>query len=242
MAEPAAIASPLHLGQARPYRMLLSSNARPESVIAGLPGADQPGALWGDWFGGGVLIMVRPLVLHTPGPTGTGFAVLDEQPRIADRPRPDDLVGGGWLACLGYAAGTTSLAFYDSLLRWRPAEGWSFESLGLEGREAAHAAALAYWTARLEPSRAEPERTDPLVAEPFVTREPAGLTRDRYLAAVEQVIGRIHWGDFYQLNLCIRLHTRAGRPAPAIFAEAAAQLQPAYPDVGPSASPSRKPL
>ena len=43
------------------------------------------------------------------------------------------------------------------------------------------------------------------------TREPAGLTRDRYLAAVEQVIGRIHWGDFYQLNLCIRLHAR-GEP------------------------------
>ena len=229
MAEPAAIASPLHQGLARPYRVSLTSNARPESVIAGLPGADQPGALWGDWFGGGVLIMVRPLVVHTPGATETGFAALDEQPTLADRADVGDLVGGGWLACLGYAPGTTSLAFYDSLLRWRPAEGWSFESLGLAGRETANAAALAYWTARLEPSLPnESEQADPLVDGAFVTREPAGLTRDRYLAAVEQVIGRIHWGDFYQLNLCIRLHARAGRPPPAIFAEVAARLEPAY--------------
>lgn len=228
MAEPAPTTSPLPQRRARPYRVRLPSTARPESVIVRLPSADQPGVLWGDWFGGGALIMVRPLVVRTPGSAEAGFAVLDEQPSLSDPPPgPDDLVGGGWLACLGYDPGTTSLAFYDALLRWRPAEGWSFESLGLDGREAANAAALAYWTAELVAALPGADRAEPL-AGPFRTREPAGLTRDRYLAAVEQVIGRIHWGDFYQLNLCVRLHAEASSPAPVIFAEAAAQLQPAY--------------
>jgi len=244
MAEPDTASPSLHQGPARPYRVPLISNAPPESVIAGLPSTDQPGVLWGDWFGGGVFIMVRPLVEHTPGSADEGFAALDEQPTIADRPpRFPDLVGGGWLACLGYAPGTTGLAFYDSLLRWRPAEGWSFESLGLAGRDAANTAALAYWTARLDDALpAGPDQTDGLVAAPFVSREPARLTRDRYLAAVEQVIGRIHWGEFYQLNLCIRLHARAGRPAPVIFAGAAAQLEPAYGALasGPEADAGRR--
>ena len=45
------------------------------------------------------------------------------------------IVGGGWLACFGYDPKTTTLAFYDSLLRWQRDDGWSFESLGLRGRE-----------------------------------------------------------------------------------------------------------
>ena len=49
-----------------------------------------------------------------------------------------------------------------------------------------------------------------------------------YLAAVEEVIGRIHRGDFYQMNLCVRLHAQLGRPAPVIFARVAGRLRPAY--------------
>ena len=45
MAESASTASPLQRGPARPYRVPLTSTARPESVITGLPSADQPGVL-----------------------------------------------------------------------------------------------------------------------------------------------------------------------------------------------------
>ena len=48
---------------------------------------------------------------------------------------PTNVLGGGWLACLGYAAGTTWLGFFDHLLRWRSDAGWTFETLGLQGRE-----------------------------------------------------------------------------------------------------------
>ncbi len=232
MAEPASSEPPPHQGPGRPFRVPLTSTARPDSVISRLPVADHPGVLWGDWFGGGVLIMIRPLAVRTPATAESAFGFLDEQPVLPDPPAGGaDLVGGGWLACLGYTPGTTSLAFYDALLRWRAREGWSFESLGLAGREAATAAALAYWTAALDDRSAaspDPDPSGPLIGGTFATREPAGVTRDRYLAAVEGVIGRIHWGDFYQLNLCIRLHARSDRPAPAIFSSVAEQLQPAY--------------
>jgi para-aminobenzoate synthetase/4-amino-4-deoxychorismate lyase len=193
-------------------------------VIAGLVGADQPGALWGDWFGGGVLLFRAPLLRHAPGRATDGFAALAGQPALfgADA----DLVGGGWLVVLGYAPGSSTTAFYDSLLRWRPAEGWSFESLGLRGREAADAAALDDWRRALT-GATEPAATG-MVTTAFHTARGDASTRAGYLAAVEEVIGRIHRGDFYQMNLCVRLHARLGRPAPLVFAQVAARLRPAY--------------
>ncbi len=136
-------------------------------------------------------------------------------------------MGGGWLVALGYAPGATTIAFYDSLLRWHPAEGWSFESLGLRGREAADATALAEWR------RALAEATTP-AQMPISSRRRSPLAGDvasmraDYLASVEEVIGRIHRGDFYQMNLCVRLHARLGRPPPVVFAHVADRLRPAY--------------
>ena len=46
---------------ARPYRLALASDAAPAVVIAQLGTDDRPGALWGNWFGGGLLIFRRPL-------------------------------------------------------------------------------------------------------------------------------------------------------------------------------------
>ena len=208
----------------QPYRVALSSAAAPEPVIAGLQPADRPAALWGGWFGGGALLLRRPLRTYAPATAAEAFSHLDDQPRLIGS--PPELVGGGWVATLGYASGSTALAFYDSLLRWREADGWVFESLGLRGREAADAAALDYWGRLLAaPAHASARRRPEPV---FTTRSNAGAARTEYLGAVEEVIGRIHRGDFYQLNLCLRLHAASAEPVSALFARTAAELRPTY--------------
>ena len=136
------------------------------------------------------------------------------------------LVGGGWLACFGYDPKTTTMAFYDSLLRWQEDSGWRFESLGIEGREHANAAALEYWTAALSAASSQP--TEPVQIGTFGVSMGAADAQDRYLAAVENVISRIDHGHFYQLNLCIRLHAPVRSTAPAVFGQLCDRLQPAY--------------
>ena len=115
---------------------------------------DRPGALVGR------LVRRRGVDLHAshcvraePAEASEGFGYLDEQPRLfwSDRDRMPDLVGGGWLACFGYDPKTTTMAFYDSLLRWQQDSGWCFESLGIErARSTQNAAALQYWTGCVE--------------------------------------------------------------------------------------------
>src|SRR6478735_9346204 len=131
------VPGPAQLGElaARPYRLELASDASPVAVLAQLSEDDHPGALWGDWFGGGVVIFSHPLRLVEPNEASDGFAYLDEQPKLSEVESASGLVGGGWLACFGYDPKTTTMAFYDCLLRWQQATGWSFESLGIEGRE-----------------------------------------------------------------------------------------------------------
>ena len=211
---------------ARPYRQPIFSTASPAAVIAQLNENDHPGALWGEWFGGGLLIFRRPLQVAEPVHASDGFAYLDRQPRLSASELGSDVVGGGWLACLGYDPKTTTLAFYDSLLRWHRDSGWSFESLGLSGREREDAAALQHWTSLLAAAGSAP--TEPLHVGPFKLLLDAARAQDRYLAAVEQVISRIDHGRFYQLNLCIRLHAEVGSAAPVIFGRLCDQLQPAF--------------
>jgi para-aminobenzoate synthetase/4-amino-4-deoxychorismate lyase len=211
---------------ARPYSLALGSNASPAVVVAQLRDEDRPGALWGDWFGGGVLIFQRPLRVEEPVEASKGFGCLDEQPRLAHPGAGVEIIGGGWLACFGYDPKTTTLAFYDSLLRWQRDSGWSFESLGLRGRELDDAAALQRWTALLETMPTVP--TGPPQVGPFSAAMDAESTRDAYLAAVEDVISRIDHGRFYQLNLCIRLHAQVRSSAPVVFGQLCAKLQPAF--------------
>jgi para-aminobenzoate synthetase/4-amino-4-deoxychorismate lyase len=233
------VAEPLRLSEwsGRPYRVPVAAGARPAAVIAGLVPGDHPGALWGDWFGGGALLFRAPLRRHEPALAADGFEQLVEQPALADS--GGDLVGGGWLVALGYAPGATTIAFYDSLLRWHPVEGWSFESLGLRGREAADATALAEWR------RALAEATMPadadLISTPFSLAGEVASMRADYLASVEEVIGRIHRGDFYQLNLCVRLHARLSRPPPVVFAHVTDRLRPAYAGLVSGPSTGRQP-
>ncbi|HEX7212187.1 MAG TPA: chorismate-binding protein [Propionibacteriaceae bacterium] len=222
------VPGPAQLGEltARPYRLELASDASPVAVLAALPEDDHPGALWGDWFGGGVVILRHPLRVVEPAEASDGFAYLDEQPKLSEVESAPDLVGGGWLACFGYDPKTTTMAFYDCLLRWQQDSGWCFESLGIEGREHANTATLEYWTAALSAASSRP--TEPVQIGPFSVSTGAAYAQDRYLAAVENVISRIDRGRFYQLNLCIRLHAPVKSTAPAVFAQLCDRLQPAY--------------
>jgi para-aminobenzoate synthetase/4-amino-4-deoxychorismate lyase len=206
----------------------LVSTASPAAVISQLREHGRPGALWGDWFGGGLLIFHRPLRIEEPVDAAGGFGYLDEQPKLdqSGSETGSGTVGGGWLACFGYDPKTTTLAFYDSLLRWQPDSGWSFESLGLGGRELENATALQHWMAVLNAAPAAPTRQ--LDVGPFGLSTDAESARDGYLAAVEDVISRIDHGRFYQLNLCIRLHAAVGSSAPAVFGHLCEQLQPAF--------------
>jgi para-aminobenzoate synthetase / 4-amino-4-deoxychorismate lyase len=220
---------PLELGAmtAHPYRRPLPSNASPAAVIAQLREDDRPGALWGDWFGGGLLIFRRPLRVEDPVDATDGFGYLDEQPTPSGFALASGLVGGGWLACFGYDPKTTTLGFYDSLLRWREDTGWSFESLGLSGREVENSAALQHWTATLQ--AAPTASITQLHVGPFRVATDAESARDGYLAAVEDVINRIDHGRFYQMNLCIRLHAAVGGSnTPVIFGQLCEELQPAF--------------
>ena len=213
---------------ARPYRQALDSSVSPGAVIGQLREDDRPGALWGDWFSGGVLIFHRPLRVEEPVVAFEGFECLDEQPAVMHSGSGvgSGIVGGGWLACFGYDPKTTTLAFYDSLLRWQRDTGWSFESLGLSGRELANAAALQHWTATLEAARSAP--TALLRTGQFGVLADAEAARDSYLAAVEDVISRIDHGRFYQLNLCIRLHAEVAGDGLVVFGRLCEQLQPAF--------------
>ena len=121
--------TPLAQVRAQPYRVPLDSATPPEAVLAGLAGDDHPGALWGNWFGGGLVVVRRPLRRHEPRLAADAFGRLDDLPVVgADR---FDGIGGGWLVALGYDPGHSWIGFYDSVLRWRAGDGWWFESLGL---------------------------------------------------------------------------------------------------------------
>jgi para-aminobenzoate synthetase/4-amino-4-deoxychorismate lyase len=213
---------------ARPYRVPLPSDASPSVIISRLDDHDHPGVLWGDWFGGGVLIFTDPLLVANPTEAAQAFDVLDELPKLDPDPadRTSGVIGGGWLACLGYDTGSTSCAFYDSLLRWTPVAGWCYESLGLEGRDDHDRNARSRWSAMLDEAPAE---SVPMIdIGLFHTRSAPSLARDRHLAAIEGAIGRIHRGSFYQVNLCTRLHAETSSPVPMIFAVLAERLQPTY--------------
>ena len=52
----AASATALAHSRSRPYRLPLTSAALPEAVLSGLADDEHPGALWGEWFGGGLVV------------------------------------------------------------------------------------------------------------------------------------------------------------------------------------------
>ena len=141
MAEAVALSARTALG--RPYRVPLPSGASPAAVIAALDPADRPGVLWGGWFGGGVLVVRRPAGQHEPATAVEAFARLDEQPDLIGT--PPGLIGGGWLAVLGFAPGSTVVAFHDSLLRWDPRRAGCSSPWAWTAARPPTRRSLAYW-------------------------------------------------------------------------------------------------
>jgi para-aminobenzoate synthetase/4-amino-4-deoxychorismate lyase len=68
----------------------------------------------------------------------------------------------------------------------------------------------------------------PVSAARFTTVDAPASTRLRYLASIDSAIGRIHAGEFYQLNLCTRLVSESADGAAVLFARLAAKLDPPY--------------
>lgn len=213
----------------RPYAVELGPGAAPAQVIRRLNRPGPAAALWGRWFGGGVIVLPEPLVATRVRHAEDAFDVLDQQPDLAGGSGRGPL-GGGWLACLGYSPGYSWIGFFDHLWRHRPGSGWSFESLGLVGREAAGRESLA----RLEhlvAAAGDGRHTELRTTEPFSARPDALMA---HLRGVESVIAGIERGEFYQLNLCTRLRSRlnasVAKPGVAadLFAGAADRLRPSY--------------
>lgn len=216
----------LGLGQltGSPLSVPLGFGPAPEQVLSRLGRWPHPGALWGDWFDGSVIALHSPLVVVTPREALAAAQLLDQQPQVS---RATGVLGGGWLACLGFTPGTSWVGFYDCLLRWRRDGSWTFESLGLDGRAAETADALASWRLLLkEAAHASAARSWQIST--FRTQQAPRTARHHHLAAVERVIGRIGRGDFYQVNLCTRLRADFTGDAVAMFAQTAAQLQPSW--------------
>jgi para-aminobenzoate synthetase / 4-amino-4-deoxychorismate lyase len=214
-----------------PYAVPLGFGQEPARLVAKLNVKDRPAVLWGNWFGGGVVVLRMPLRRVSPATAPDVVALLDDQPSLTACSRDDDRatavqIGGGWVGCLGFSPGTSAACFYDSLLRWQPETGWTFEALGLQGREAHLDTELERWR-RLLKSADDPIPPAGLAAQ-FTTIEPPGPTQLRYLASVEAAIGKINTGRFYQLNLCTRLWSRSQAEPPVLFAHLAEQLDPAY--------------
>ena len=152
------------------------------------PGADHPAVLWGDWFGGGVVVVRRsavrgasPARRRARSPYSTSSPTLDRR-----RPRTASSAAAGWPAsdmprAVPLSRSTTRCC------AGTPAEGWCFETLGLEGREAADAAALARWRRPLADAGTYPRRRLDSARCSATRRRAAGWPGTDYLAAVEEV-------------------------------------------------------
>jgi para-aminobenzoate synthetase/4-amino-4-deoxychorismate lyase len=211
----------------------------------------RPFALIGRWAGGGALIGSEPIRVasHDEDP----FAVLDDQPSLADPstidgdpfalpgnqpvpPHPGTgAVGGGWFGYLGYElgrrlepvgasppdAGSLSafeLAFHDHLLHLDREGRWWFEALWSEQR----ASVLRERLTELQARAATLPTPRPFATEAWR----ATPTSTGHGLAVAACRDRIHAGDLFQANICMRLESRlAGSPLD-LFARAAGELAP----------------
>jgi para-aminobenzoate synthetase / 4-amino-4-deoxychorismate lyase len=212
---------------ARPRVVELGAGPEPPALIRRLPAGAPHAALWGAWFGGGAILLRDPITWQPLEHAADAFDLLDRQPEA--RRSSEDALGGGWLACLGYAPGHSWVGYFDHVLRWRPATGWRFETLGLSGRQSETDEALARARSELDEARSEQVVRPPSCtgsAMPDFDASPGA--QQGHLAAVEWGIARIGRGDFYQVNLCTRLRASFSGRSAELFADAADRLRPAY--------------
>jgi para-aminobenzoate synthetase/4-amino-4-deoxychorismate lyase len=219
-------------------RVPLDWDLAPERAALLVRGDDRPFALLGRWAGGRAVIGSEPI--RVAGAGEDPFALLDEvgpagAPAIgrAGTTAPAcDPVGGGWFGYLGYELGrrlepigasppvaTTlppfALAFYDNVLRLDDTGQWWFEALWT----AARADALEQRLTCLHERAAAPR---PFTTTPWrSTPAPAG-----HAHAVAACRERIHAGDLFQANICVRLESRLDGDPLDLFARAAAALRP----------------
>ncbi len=191
-------------------------------------GDQLPFALVGAWAGGGAIIGSEPVRVAAAG--DDPFALLDDTPAVDAQAR--DGVGGGWFGWLGYGLRHRvehvdpgpprprplpgfQLGFYDHLLRLDAQGRWWFEALWTAGR----APAL---DARLEELRSRRGEPQPFSSGPWsAVPSPAG-----HQTAVAATRERIHAGDLFQANVCMRLQARLQGDPLDLFAAGVRALSP----------------
>ncbi|HEX8103758.1 MAG TPA: aminodeoxychorismate synthase component I [Solirubrobacteraceae bacterium] len=215
---------------ARLLRRPLPWRLAPERAALLVRGDAHPFALIGDWAGGGALIGSEPVRVAAPGEDP--FALLEDLPEVEGAPAGARAVGGGWFGRLGFPLAplvepvgappprpvplpAAGLAYHDHLLRLDAGGRWWFEALVTPEREAAIEARHAALLARA--AEARPFATAPWRAVPG----PAG-----HATAVAALRERIHAGDLFQANLCLRLESALGGDLLDLFAAGVAALAP----------------
>ena len=170
--------------------------------------------------------------------------MLHEHPSLDEQPVPNPTqahpvaVGGGWVGYLGYGLGRRlepvsagaptptplpdfALAFYDHVLRRDPDGQWWFEALWNDDAAPRLHARLAELTTRAAAPQAPPGPR-PFSTDPWrSTPGPRGHER-----AVEACRRRIHAGDLFQANVCVRLDSRIDGDPLDVFLAGVETLRP----------------
>ncbi len=216
-------------------RVPLAWTLAPETAALLVRDDQRPFALIGRWAGGGALIGSEPV--RVASAEEDPFALLDQQPFLKGGPgdRRGFAVAGGWFGALPYRLGRrlepvsadpptavappeSHLAFYDHLLRCDDDGRWWFEALWTPERADGLRERLREFEARVR-TAPEPRRfaTDAWRATP----SPAG-----HALAVEACRARIHAGDLFQANICVRLESRLDGDPLDLFVTAVSKLRP----------------
>jgi para-aminobenzoate synthetase/4-amino-4-deoxychorismate lyase len=148
------------------------------------------------------------------------FAVLGDLPSV-EGDLPDGVIGGGWIGWLGYGLGrdvertlgpqpsrpiplsAVRMAWYDDVLRRDEDDVWWVEALLPAGdrSDGALTAASERWHARFAAAATEDRRAP--AARLGTMRPHGGAAAHR--AAVAETVERIHAGELFQANVCLRL-------------------------------------
>ena len=166
-------------------------------------------------------MVLRSPLRRTAATVTDVLAVIDDQPHVADAlpTGPMRSLAGAGLAASVSPLGSAQPA---SMIRCsagnRPAAGIRNARTGGARRRREHRAQRLAPPAATSPvANALP----PVSAARFYGRR-ACERQLRYLASIDSAIGRIHAGEFYQLNLCTRLVSESADGAAVLFARLAA--------------------
>jgi len=161
----------------------------------------------------------RPLLTSHPLRVLTGVFPPDQPDDGADG--LGDCVGGGWFGVAGYDAGATRFAFHDHVVRLVDGR-WRFEALWTPERAVALDGLRDKWAGLISADDTG------IAGGGWTLSAFDGPAEAVHLAAVERAVELIRAGELYQVNICTRLATDfTGDPA-ALFARAAAELDPAF--------------